>query len=86
MWGLLTIGFVFGLQKTKEIYREVKMDPHQPEGKAAISAIQNFYGSVISIEHRKMFRRGDNCTSIQTEQAVGRELVPVGPCETEVEV
>ena len=62
------------------------MDPHQSEGNAAISAIQNFYGSVISIEHRKMFRRGDKDTSIQTKQALGRELVPVGPCETEVEV
>lgn len=62
------------------------MDPHQPEAKAAISAIQNFYGSVISIEHRKMFRRGDKDTSIRTKQSVGCELVPVGPCETEVEV
>ena len=62
------------------------MDPHQPEAKAAISAINNFYGSVISIEHRKMFRRGNKDTSIQIRQVVGRELVPVGPCETEAEV
>ena len=62
------------------------MDPHQLEAKAAMSAIQNFYGSVTSIQHRKIFRRGDEDTRTQTKQAVGRELVPVGPCETEAEV
>ena len=62
------------------------MDPHQSEAKSAISAIQNFYGSVNSIEHRKMFRRGDKDTSIQKKQVVECELVPVGPYETEVEV
>ena len=86
MWGLLTIGFVFGLSKDEEIYREVKMDPHRSEAKAAIAVIKKFYGTVISIEHRKVFRRGDKDKRIQTKQAVGCELVPVGPCETEAEV
>ena len=62
------------------------MDPHQQEAKSAISAIRNFYGTVNSIEHRKMFRRGDKDTSVQTKQAMGRELAPVGPCEIEAEV
>ena len=62
------------------------MDPHKPEAKAATLAIQDFYGSVVSIEHRKMFRKKENEKRIDTQQVARHELVPAEHCETEAVV
>ena len=62
------------------------MDPHQSEAKAAMSAIQNFYGGMNSIEQRKLSRRRDNVENTDSVKAVEGELVPVGPCETAAEI
>ena len=62
------------------------MDPHKPEAKAATLAIQNFYGSVVSIEHRKIFRKKENEKMIETQQVDRHDLVPAGHSETEAVV
>lgn len=62
------------------------MDPHKPEAKAATLAIQNFYGSVVSIEHRKIFRKIENEKRNDSQQVARHELVPAELCETEAVV
>ena len=54
------------------------MDPHEIEANAAISLVQDFYGSVDSPDKRKSFSNRRVCVAGESMNEPVQELVSVG--------